>query len=136
MAHWAFRINLILVLILSDYRGPIYMGSNMTPGVLQGYSIYRAVVLNPMDRALVHGRYLPNNVGTHLQVSTRRQIGANEIKSEPCLVWGSTPLPHKGGRKRIERWLEMKGVALLVLAVVKKIMLRVIRVRLICNKRT
>ena len=36
MAHWAFRVNLILVLILSDYRGPIYMGSNMTPWVLQG----------------------------------------------------------------------------------------------------
>ena len=31
MAHWAFRVNLILVLILSDYRGPIYMRSNMTP---------------------------------------------------------------------------------------------------------
>ena len=37
MAHWAFRVNLILVLILSDYRGPIYMGSNMTPWVLQGF---------------------------------------------------------------------------------------------------
>ena len=36
MAHWAFRVNLILVLILSDYRGPIYTGSNMTPWVLQG----------------------------------------------------------------------------------------------------
>ena len=35
MAHWAFRVNLILVLILSDYRGSIYMGSYMTPGVLQ-----------------------------------------------------------------------------------------------------
>ena len=33
MAHWAFMVNLILVLILSDYRGPIYMGSNMTPWV-------------------------------------------------------------------------------------------------------
>ena len=40
---------------------------------------YRAVVLNPLDRALAHGRYLPNNVGTHLQVSTLRQIGVNEI---------------------------------------------------------
>ena len=38
MAHWAFRVNLVLVLILSDYRGPIYMGSNMTPWVLQGYT--------------------------------------------------------------------------------------------------
>ena len=37
MAHWGFRVNSILVLILSDYRGPIYMGSNMTPWVLQGY---------------------------------------------------------------------------------------------------
>ena len=37
MAHWAFRVNLILVLILSDYRGSIYMGSYMTPGVLQGW---------------------------------------------------------------------------------------------------
>ena len=36
---WAFRVNLILVLILSDYRGPIYMGSNMTPWVLQGFKI-------------------------------------------------------------------------------------------------
>ena len=42
-------------------------------------SNYRAVVLNPLDRALFHGMYLPNNVGTHLQVSTLRQIGVNEI---------------------------------------------------------
>ena len=39
MAHRAFRVNLILVLILSDYRGPIYMGSNMTPWVLQGFNM-------------------------------------------------------------------------------------------------
>ena len=46
MAHWAFRVNLILVLILSDYRGPIYMGSNMTPWVLQQYfPLGRVVVL-------------------------------------------------------------------------------------------
>ena len=39
MAHWAFRVNLIFVLILSDYRGPIYTGSNMTPWVLQGFKV-------------------------------------------------------------------------------------------------
>ena len=38
MAHWAFRVNLILVLTFSDYRGPIYMGSNVTPWVLQGFN--------------------------------------------------------------------------------------------------
>ena len=31
MAHWAFRVNLILVFTFSDYRGPIYMGSNVSP---------------------------------------------------------------------------------------------------------
>ena len=31
MAHWAFGVNLILVFTCSDYRGPIYMGSNVTP---------------------------------------------------------------------------------------------------------
>ena len=36
MAHWAFGVNLILVFTCSDYRGPIYMGSNVTPWVLQG----------------------------------------------------------------------------------------------------
>ena len=35
MAHWllSFRVNLILVLTFSDYRGPMYMGSNVTPWV-------------------------------------------------------------------------------------------------------
>ena len=37
MAHWAFGVNLILVFTCSDYRGPIYMGSNVTPWVLQGF---------------------------------------------------------------------------------------------------
>ena len=40
MAHWAFRVNLILVFTFSDYRGPIYMGSNVTPWVLQGWSAH------------------------------------------------------------------------------------------------
>ena len=43
-------------------------------------SNYRAVVLNLVDRTLVHCRYLPNNVGTHLQLSVLRQIGVNEQK--------------------------------------------------------
>ena len=43
MAHWAFRVNLILVLILSDYRGSIYMGSYMTPGVLQGFICLKVI---------------------------------------------------------------------------------------------
>ena len=36
MAHWAFGVNLILVFTCSDYRGPIYMGSNVTPWVNTG----------------------------------------------------------------------------------------------------
>ena len=35
----------------------------------------------PLDRTLVHHRYLPNNVGTHLQLSILGQIGVNEISS-------------------------------------------------------
>ena len=42
-------------------------------------SNYSAVVLTLLDRTLVHRRYLPNNVGTHLQLSILRQIGVNEI---------------------------------------------------------
>ena len=38
MAHWAFRVNLVFVLTFSDYWGPIDMGSNVTPWVLQGCS--------------------------------------------------------------------------------------------------
>ena len=45
MAHWAFTVNLILDLILSDYRGPIYMGSNMTPWVLQNIVIQNVICL-------------------------------------------------------------------------------------------
>ena len=36
MAHWAFRVNFILVLTFNDYSGPIYMGSHVTPWVIQG----------------------------------------------------------------------------------------------------
>ena len=32
-----------------------------------------------LDRTLVHRNYHPNNVGTHLQLSTLRQTGVNEI---------------------------------------------------------
>ena len=39
MAHRAFRVNLILVFTFRDYRGPIYMGSNVTPWVLQGFNM-------------------------------------------------------------------------------------------------
>ena len=39
LAHWAFRVNLILVLTLSHYRGPIYMGSNVIPWVLHVNSL-------------------------------------------------------------------------------------------------
>ena len=42
-------------------------------------SNYRAVVPTLLDRPLVHRRYLPNKVGTHLQLSILRQIGVNEI---------------------------------------------------------
>ena len=42
-------------------------------------SNYSAVVLTLLERMLVHRRYLPNNVGTDLQLSILRQIGANEI---------------------------------------------------------
>ena len=38
-----------------------------------------AVVLTLLDRTLVHRNYHPNNVGTHLQMSTLRQTGLNEI---------------------------------------------------------
>ena len=38
-----------------------------------------AVVLTLLDGTLVHRRYLPNNVGTHLLPSILRQIGVNEI---------------------------------------------------------
>ena len=39
LAHWVFRVNLIFVLTLSHYRCPIYMGSNVTPWVLQVNSL-------------------------------------------------------------------------------------------------
>ena len=42
-------------------------------------SNWSAVVLTLLDRTLVHRRYLPNNVGTHLQLSILTQIGVNEI---------------------------------------------------------
>ena len=42
-------------------------------------SNYSTVVLTLLDRTLVHYRFLPNNVGTHLQLSVLRQIGVNEI---------------------------------------------------------
>ena len=38
-----------------------------------------AVVPTLLDRTLVHRRYLPNNVGSHLQLSVLGQIGVNEI---------------------------------------------------------
>ena len=38
-------------------------------------SNYSAVVLTLLDRTIVHRRYLPNNVGTHLQLSILSQIG-------------------------------------------------------------
>ena len=38
-----------------------------------------AVVLILLDWTLVHRRYLPNNVGSHLQLSILRQIRVNEI---------------------------------------------------------
>ena len=34
-----------------------------------------AVILTLLDVMLVHRRYLPNSVGTHLQLSILRQIG-------------------------------------------------------------
>ena len=38
MSHCAFRVNLILAFTFSDYRGLIYMWSNVTPWVLQGFN--------------------------------------------------------------------------------------------------
>ena len=38
-----------------------------------------SVVLTLLETTLVHRRYLPNKVGTHLQLSTLRQIELNEI---------------------------------------------------------
>ena len=38
-----------------------------------------AVVPTLLDRTLVHRRYLPNNVRTHLPLSILRQIGVNEV---------------------------------------------------------
>ena len=43
MAHWAFRVNLILVFTFSDYRGRIYMGSNVIPWVIQGQTLPRVI---------------------------------------------------------------------------------------------
>ena len=43
------------------------------------YVAVKPVVLTLLDWTLVHRRYLPNNVGTHLQLSTLRQIGINEV---------------------------------------------------------
>ena len=43
------------------------------------FSASNLVVLTLLDRMLVHRRYLPNNVGIHLQLSILRQIGENEI---------------------------------------------------------
>ena len=36
-------------------------------------------VMTLLDRMLVHRNYHPNNVGTNLQLNTRRQTGVNEI---------------------------------------------------------
>ena len=40
---------------------------------------YSVVILPLLARTLVNRRYLRNSVGTHLQLSTPRQIGVNEI---------------------------------------------------------
>ena len=40
---------------------------------------YSAAVLTLLDRTLVHRSYLPNKVGTHLQLSILMQIGVNEV---------------------------------------------------------
>ena len=37
------------------------------------------VALTLLDGMLVHRRYRPNNVGTHLQVSVLRQIGVMKL---------------------------------------------------------
>ena len=42
-------------------------------------SNWSAVVLTFLDRTLVHRRYLPKDVGTHLQLSILTQIGVNDI---------------------------------------------------------
>ena len=45
MAHWAFRVNLILVLILSYYRGPILHGVKYDPVGSPGLSTYDVVMV-------------------------------------------------------------------------------------------
>ena len=40
-------------------------------------SNYSPVVPTHMDMTLIHHMYLPNNVGTNLQLSILRQIGVN-----------------------------------------------------------
>ena len=40
---------------------------------------WSAVVPTLLDRTLVHRRYLPNTVGTHLQLSILRQIGVMKL---------------------------------------------------------
>ena len=56
-------------------------------------SNYSAVVLNLLDRRLVYRRYLPNNVGTHFQLSILRQIGVNEL---PKLQKRTMSMPNVG----------------------------------------
>ena len=47
--------------------------------VLFSASNYSAVVPTLLERTLVHRRYIPNSVGTYLQLSILRQNGVNEI---------------------------------------------------------
>ena len=49
-----------------------------------------------LDRAPVNRSYLPNTVGTHMQLIILRQIGVNEAAKlqKQCPVWGSNPIPY------------------------------------------
>ena len=64
MAHLAFRVNLILVMTLIDYRGPIYMGSNVTLWVLHSCYLNR-LYKKPCTRNLIadtkHYSHIPNS---------------------------------------------------------------------------
>ena len=54
VAHWAFRVNLILPLSLTHYWGPIHMGSYVTPWVLQGFNAMRKKIqILPFLRAMI-----------------------------------------------------------------------------------
>ena len=55
-------------------------------------SNYSADVLTLLDRTLVHRRYLPNNVGTHLQPSILRQMKLPKLQKRTMPGMGIEPM--------------------------------------------